>query len=228
MLVLVALLSLGCLVAMAGIEPGVILNSIAGKVGNVVFGTWKGRPYIRRHVIPANPETEGRRYQKNLMKKVVAWWHDIPDSLKTWCGTMAQNYGISGANLFVRDNVRAMAAEPAEDEPLAPATSPVSALEDFAAVTGDGASKTINISWTDPEVEDFDYLALYYEKADTPDGVSALVEYSHHCPAVGGVCTMTMPEAATSYNIWAMLVKLVDGEPTEYGVAAKSTATSKA
>jgi len=223
MLALLVMVATGCLLGMAGVEPGVILNSISGKVGNVVFGTWKGRPYIRKHVIPSNPETEGRRAQKNYIKKVVAWWHDIPTELKEWCKLMGANFAISGANIFVRDNVRAFSAEVPYDPPMAPGTSPQAGPVAGAISTASNETKSITFADFVEGPTGYELYAVLYERADTPPGESALsIKYElTGYNGLNGTCEM--PEAATEYNIWVMFT---NASRSAYSVATMYTVTS--
>ncbi len=51
--------------------PAGILGRIVGKVGDVVGASWKGIPYIRQYVIPANPNTALQKAQRDLFRDLV-------------------------------------------------------------------------------------------------------------------------------------------------------------
>jgi len=52
--------------------PAGILGSITGKVGNVVGASWKGINYIREYVIPANPNTDAQKAERDLFRDIVS------------------------------------------------------------------------------------------------------------------------------------------------------------
>lgn len=51
--------------------PAGILGAISGKVGNVVGASWKGINYIREYVIPANPNTDLQKAERDLFRDIV-------------------------------------------------------------------------------------------------------------------------------------------------------------
>lgn len=51
--------------------PAGILGAISGKVGNVVGASWKGIAYIREYVIPANPNTDAQKDERDLFRDIV-------------------------------------------------------------------------------------------------------------------------------------------------------------
>jgi len=71
---------------------------------NVVFSMWKGRPYIRSWVKPANPRTNPqkavREYLKVLVKRYQALMAD-PDVNAEW-NLEVLPYVISGFNVFIK------------------------------------------------------------------------------------------------------------------------------
>lgn len=52
--------------------PAGILGAITGKVGNVVGASWKGIAYIREYVIPANPNTDAQKAERDLFRDIVS------------------------------------------------------------------------------------------------------------------------------------------------------------
>lgn len=52
--------------------PAGILGAISGKVGNVVGASWKGINYIREYVIPANPNTDAQKAERDLFRDIVS------------------------------------------------------------------------------------------------------------------------------------------------------------
>jgi len=71
---------------------------------SVVFSNWKGRPYFRSYVIPANPRTNKQKAHRAVMKELVKRWQQIAvsESIKSAWDKEALSYQISGYNLFVK------------------------------------------------------------------------------------------------------------------------------
>ena len=83
-----------------------IFSDIRNKLGeNVVFSMWKGRPYMRSYVKPANPETNGQTANRLHMAQLVSIWQGYikvtPATLTLW-NAAALSQLISGYNRFVK------------------------------------------------------------------------------------------------------------------------------
>jgi len=82
-----------------------IFSDMRNAIGqNVVFSQWKGRPYIRSWVKPANPRTNAqkavRAYLAELVKRYQSLMADA--DVKTEWNEEALPYTISGFNIFVK------------------------------------------------------------------------------------------------------------------------------
>jgi len=82
-----------------------IFTDIRNAIGqNVVFSQWKGRPYMRSWVKPANPRTPAqmaiREYHKLLVKRYQELMADA--DVKTAWNEEALPYVVSGYNIFVK------------------------------------------------------------------------------------------------------------------------------
>jgi hypothetical protein len=52
-----------------------LFSDIRNKLGeNVVFSMWKGRPYMRSYVVPANPNSLKQQANRDQMAKIVAMY----------------------------------------------------------------------------------------------------------------------------------------------------------
>jgi len=82
-----------------------LFTDIRNKLGNsVVFSMWKGRPYFRAYVVPANPNTNKQKAYRALLAALVARWKEIidTDEKKAPWTTLALDFLISGFNVFVK------------------------------------------------------------------------------------------------------------------------------
>lgn len=87
-----------------------LISSMSGKTADAVFATWKGRPYVRERVIPANPQTAAQTAVRNSLAELVAMWHIMDADLQTAYGLGAANLAISGYNDWVGRNRAQMQA----------------------------------------------------------------------------------------------------------------------
>ena len=86
---------------------------------SVVFSMWKGRPYFRSWVKPANPKTNLQEVRRDIMRNLVARYQSAvivsqsaPEHSATW-NAQALPYQISGANLFVKFGAKSLISVPA-------------------------------------------------------------------------------------------------------------------
>jgi len=82
-----------------------LFTDIRNAVGqSVVFSQWKGRPYMRSWVKPANPRTNAQKAVRELLKVLVKRYQALmadADVKAAW-NKEALPYLISGFNLFVK------------------------------------------------------------------------------------------------------------------------------
>lgn len=82
-----------------------LFSDIRNKLGEqAVFSMWKGRPYFRTHVSPANPQTDKQMAERNHQAELVELWQTVitnADQKGEW-NEEALSYQISGYNLMVK------------------------------------------------------------------------------------------------------------------------------
>ena len=83
-----------------------IFSDIRNKLGeNVVFSMWKGRPYMRSYVTPANPNSLKQQAQRALVANIVAMYQSNvkgDESIAAAWDVEALPRLISGYNQFVQ------------------------------------------------------------------------------------------------------------------------------
>ena len=86
--------------------PVMSLEASGSLAGALVFSKWKGRPYVRSLVRPANPRSPGQTSNRARMK-FLSGSHPAKDSqeMLSWL-TIAESLKISPFNAFVRGNMR--------------------------------------------------------------------------------------------------------------------------
>lgn len=82
-----------------------VFSDIRNAMGeNVVFSQWKGRPYMRSWVKPANPQTSRQMAHRAVLKELVKRFQSLksdPDVLAEW-NIEALPYVVSGFNIFTK------------------------------------------------------------------------------------------------------------------------------
>ena len=82
-----------------------VFSDLRNAIGdNVVFSQWKGRPYMRSYVKPANPRTNAQKAHRAVMANLVKRYQELiadPDVKTAW-NAEALPFVISGFNLFTK------------------------------------------------------------------------------------------------------------------------------
>lgn len=82
-----------------------LFSDIRNKLGeSAVFSIWKGRPYFRSYVVPANPNTLKQQAHRDILRQLVKRWQSVIDTAdkKAAWNNAALPYQISGYNLFTK------------------------------------------------------------------------------------------------------------------------------
>lgn len=92
---------------MAKLTGPLLSMGARGQIGKVmVAGIWKGIPWMRKHVVPANPKTTDQTTQRNHMKDGMTEWHTagytaVDDTAwALFASTMVKV--MSGVNSFIK------------------------------------------------------------------------------------------------------------------------------
>lgn len=82
-----------------------LFSDLRNKLGDsVVFSSWKGRPYARQLVVPANPNTSSQRAFRDGMTNIVNDWQakQTISGFKEGWNELASPMQILGYNLYTR------------------------------------------------------------------------------------------------------------------------------
>lgn len=91
--------------------PSGILGRVRGKIGDVVGASWKGIPYLRQYVVPANPNTTLQQTQRELFSDLVSlakaalgpvlqvFWDPFLKSNSGWAHFIGLNRHLYAAHL---------------------------------------------------------------------------------------------------------------------------------
>ncbi len=87
---------------MAGVKGPLFSLDASGSVGDaIVFAKWKGRNYVRRHAIPANPKSVGQVSVRAMLKFLTQYWQSLDAAEQADWDNRAAATDISPFNAFV-------------------------------------------------------------------------------------------------------------------------------
>ena len=165
-----------------------------------VYATWKGRPYVRRYVIPSNPQSSEQTLTRNTFGWLQNVWRYMPTGgLAAW-NQYATNSRFTATNGFIKQNLPQLREATEVDEMvLSPSTGggiPATAI----ALTGGAlqitavlTAPTLPTGWTivashaiavkqqNPQMDD-DFQLFYQTDTSAPysmviTGLAASTEY---------------------------------------------------
>lgn len=123
-----------------------IISEARGKVADAVFSVWKGRPYIRQRVIPANPQTPAQDTVRESLARCVELWQSLELQITDVQDTYATGYRMSGFNWFMQQNRKQ--EETTAELKIAPPNKLIDPVTTLAGVAGANAGE-INLTWLD-------------------------------------------------------------------------------
>jgi len=201
-----------------------LIADIRGKTADAVFSSWKGRAYVRMHVIPANPQTAAQTAVRNALAEAVVIWQGMGSQLVTGYGVGADVLNISGYNDMVGRNRTAIQAETGL---FAPRRNHEAALPriaiptDWAYDSEPGAGQAA-YTWTDPgQGADYRIGMLVYNSTDN------VVTYQNHNINPLSVGTQTVGHAGIgdTFLCMAYVYRASDGEMVHFGSSAHEQAS---
>lgn len=97
---------------MAKVTGGLLSLSARGSVADTLtFASWRGQPYVRQRVIPANPNTTSQQSTRNAFYFAVQTWKNAGALLRAPWNRAAQGAPVLGDNLFIGSFVRNVRGE---------------------------------------------------------------------------------------------------------------------
>jgi hypothetical protein len=152
---------------MARITYSPVVTGASGAAGDAVFSSWKGRGYIRKRVVPHNPQTEAQMAQRDAMTEAVALWQSLDSTLQDGYTKGAVQLQISGYNDFVARNVVAIKNATGLYGPRQNLQATEPRLEVPPDVTATPGSSKIDLSWSDTEQGSGYYIGVLVYDSQT-------------------------------------------------------------
>jgi len=77
----------------------------------IVYSSWKGIPYARQHVVPANPDTADQQSVRTVFAWLQRVWAYSPSLLTQGWDAYAEGQPMTGRNAFSKFNVSPLQGE---------------------------------------------------------------------------------------------------------------------
>lgn len=138
----------------------------SGKLGGtVVFSKWKGRPYVRELVKPANPKSGGQISVRAMMKFLSQEWSGLSTANKATWATPADAKVVSNFNAYTSENLKRNRSflAPGQAYPVTAALT-ADGLDTFAASPG---VREVQVSMSDLDVQGDNWGFLLFRALST-------------------------------------------------------------
>lgn len=139
---------------MAVVQGPAFSLAASGKLGGaLVFAIWKGRPYVRALVTPANPRSGGQTGFRASMKFLSQNWSGLSAAEKATWLTRANDMTVSNFNAFTSYNQKRWRnfLTPSKEDPAAEASTPATAATGAAVAGVRMSTVTLTDSGTPPD-----------------------------------------------------------------------------
>ena len=131
---------------MAKLTFSPLIADIRGSAADAVFAGWKGRPYVRRKVIPANPKSPAQTKVRESLARIPPLWRSLDAALRARQNEYAVSYSMSGYNWFCKNNRKTE-----EDYHPYLVTPPTVTLPaPTGLVLADSSGGSCKVDWDDP------------------------------------------------------------------------------
>lgn len=102
---------------MAKITAPLLSFGASGTLGKVItFGSWRGVPYARRHVIPANPQSVAQSLTRDIFANMNTRWKTGGPLMRAPWNRFATGQKFVGRNSYMGKNLQAMRGEADMDD----------------------------------------------------------------------------------------------------------------
>lgn len=147
---------------MARVTYSPIVSSASGKTSGVVFSSWKGRAYIRKLIIPNNPQSAAQQAVRDSLNPCITCWRSLLTVLRTWLDVTQVDDRLSGYNWYIKANRAAEQADTVHD--VSPFSPLMPTLTGLALTPGD---TQISVAFDEASEAACTKVSIYYRKQAT-------------------------------------------------------------
>lgn len=123
----------------------------SGGIGQtMVMSSWRGVPYARRYVVPANPQTSAQQTTRTTFSTLREMWKIAPVLLRAPWDAFATGRPLLGLNAFIGENLRVLRGEADMNNFIgSPGARGGLPAETVTASTGSGSGE-VDVSFVTP------------------------------------------------------------------------------
>lgn len=198
---------------MAKTVGGMMSLDASGKfAGTMVFSKWKGRPYARLLVTPANPNTAGQQGVRANMRWLGKRWAGLTEPQKaTWDARATQNnYSAFNAFVSVNQGDFAQGFGDQREDPAEASDPPNAPTDADASVTGN----QVTLTWTDPATGDVFGVIVWLSQTEgftaAPANVKDIVDDGVEQSTISGLETGTWYYRIAGFDFAGVIGTLLD------------------
>jgi hypothetical protein len=190
-----------------------------------VYASWKGIPYVRRYVIPANPQSTGQTETRSVFTTLTQMWKNLTsDSIAPWLA-FATGKPLTDRNAYLKFNVKLL--RPGSDYTDYIGSAGAGGGVPLASFGATGSSGTISTTVTAPTPPTGWSLDSVVATARINDDPHTTTDYS--IETASATATPWEPSfsglAAGSYVVQAWPVWDIGSGVLAYGKSLQATAT---
>lgn len=91
---------------MSRVTAPLLSFSASGQIAKTqVFSSWKGVPYVRRYVVPANPRSTEQTYTRDAFAWINSVWKVAPADFRSAWTLFAKGQPLTDRNAFIQKNL---------------------------------------------------------------------------------------------------------------------------
>lgn len=217
---------------MAKVQGPLLSMGASGQIGNsMVYAKWKGIPYARRYIVPADPNTVAQALTRSVFRAVDQAYKYLGALSRAPWSAAVKGRAMVSRNMLMRVEIPLIREE--ADISLwvgSPGNGGGIAPQAATAVAGVGAS-SIDCTLTAPNLPVGWLITRAVFSATPQRSPSALVtEVTTEAEDLVApyTATLTVPQAATAYVVSAWLEWTREDGETVYGRSITNVATSSA
>lgn len=188
-----------------------------GRVGGLVYNTWRGLATVKAKSAPAQPRSQKQLAIRSIAITLARRWQTILQSVRdAWNAYAATHTSVdwtgnpvrlTGLNWYLAINTRQLHASNAQaaNPPSIPAPP---AVVNFNAANGAGTSV---LTWTTPADDDYN-VTIYLQGPHSPGAIGSIPKAKFRVNANANAATVTLLDLAPGfYSIWARMYDTVTG-----------------
>lgn len=187
----------------------------SGTLGKAItFSSWKGIPYARVRVIPANPNTSGQQEVRGVFSTLTEMWKRMPSGARTPFIYAVRGQPLTPRNKHIALNVPVLKGESDLDN-LVMSVSTGSSIPPAGVASAEAPAGSVELTITAPTAPD-GYTIHSYRAACVQDGEPSPVlirtTFYNTIVAPGLVVSVAVSPASVTYQwgCWVVYRRLAD------------------